>query len=246
MDVLPMYAMGSPEWVEHIFSTGPARNNKGHSKHTQYHQMFVPAMNSLMGVQGRNEACALLVLQYLFILGLIKRFKAQPFKTVSEEFGAEICPDFLVELPDGRLLVVEIKAERFITYALKQLFDRNHERFASFGMTYLVWSDQRPLNHDVRHHAIQMLRFSGEGIPRTEIDGLATFVTERRTATLSEIYEAGYDLGCLYAAAWEGKLFAPMCEAFSLQTKVTPWQQDDLQATFLDCKRSSNEWWDSL
>lgn len=246
MDALPMYEMGSPEWVERIFSTGPARNNKGHSKHTQYHQMFVPAMNTLMGAQGRNEACALLILQYLFTLGLIKRFKSQPFETVDAEFGAEICPDFLVELTDGRLLVVEIKTERFITHALKQLFDRNHERFSTFGMTYLVWSDKQPLNHAVRHHAIQMQRFSGEDIAHREIEGLVAFVTERRAVTLSEIYEAGFDLGCLYAAAWEGKLFAPWREAFRSETKVTTWQQEDLEATFLDCKRSSNEWWDSL
>lgn len=246
MTVLPMYPMGSPDWVEHVFSTGPARNNKGHSKHTQYHQGLVPAMNTLMGTQGRPEACALLVIQYLFTLGLVKRFKAQPFQTIEEEFEAEIFPDFLVELPDGRLLVIEIKTERFITHALKQLFDRNHERFKAFGMTYLVWSDKLPLNHATRHHAIQMRRFSGDDIPRTEIDGLAAFVAERRAVTLSEMYEAGFDLGCLYASAWEGKLFAPLCEEFSPRTKVTPWRQEDFEAIFLDCKRSSNEWWDSL
>jgi len=246
MDNLGTHAMGSPQWVKLIFSTGPVRNNKGHSKHTQYHQMFVPAMNTLMGGQGRNEAYALLVLQYLCVLGLIRRFKAQPFETVEAEFGAEITPDFLVELLDGRLLVVEIKSERFITHALKQIFDRNHERFATFGMTYLVWTDKKPLNHAIRHHVIQMQRFSGEDIPRTEIDALAGFVTVRRSVSLSEIYEAGFDLGCLYAAAWEGKVFAPWCEEFHPETKVTPWQQEDLEATFLDCKRSSNEWWDSL
>lgn len=246
MTVMPMYPMGSPDWVEHVFSTGPARNNKGHSKHTQYHQWFVPGMNTLMGAQGRPEACALLVIQYLFTLGLVKRFKAQPFETQDKEFGAEIYPDFFVELPDKRLLVVEIKTERFITHALKQIFDRNRERFKAFGMTYLVWTDKLPLNHATRHHAIQMQRFSGEDISRAEIDGLAAFVTERRAVTLSEIYEAGFDLGCIYASAWEGKLFAPLCEAFSPQTKVTSWRQEDFEAIFLDCKRSSNEWWDSL
>lgn len=238
--------MGSPEWVELIYSTGPARENKGHSKHTQYHQMFVPGMNSLMGVQGRNEACALLVLQYLFVLGLVRRFKAQPFLTNAEAFGAEICPDFLVELPDGRLLVIEIKAERFITHALKQIFDRNNRNFQTFGISYLVWSDKHPLNHAVRHHAIQMQRFAGEDIPRAEVESLVAFVNERRTATIRDIYEAGFDLGCLYAAAKEGKLFPPLCEAFSPETKVASWQQEDYEAIFLDCKRSSNDWWNSL
>jgi len=177
MPNLPMYPMGSPNWVEHVFSTGPARNNKGHSKHTQYHEVFIPGMNRRMGTQGRPEACALVVLEYLFALGLVKRFKAQPFMTTEEEFGAEIFPDFLVELPDGRLLVVEIKTERFITHALKQIFDRNNERFNTFGMTYLVWTDKKPLNHAVRHHAITMRRFSGEDIPRSEVENLAGFVT---------------------------------------------------------------------
>ena len=199
-----------------------------------------------MGTQGRPEACALVVLEYLFALGLVKRFKAQPFMTTKEEFVAEIFPDFLVELPDGRLLVVEIKTERFITHALKQIFDRNNESFNTFGMTYLVWTDKKPLNHAVRHHAIAMRRFSGEDIPRSEVENLAGFVTERRSATLQEIYEAGFDMGCLYVSAKEGKLFPPMCEPFYPQTKVTSWRQDDFEAIFLDCKRSSNEWWDSL
>lgn len=246
MKALEMYEMGSPDWVTQVFSTGPARSNKGHSKHTQYHQMFVPSMNVLMGAQGRREACALLALQYLHTLGLIARFKAQPFVTTEEEFGAQIFPDFLVQLPDGRLLVIEIKTERFITHALKLVFDRNIERFSNVGMTYLVWSDKQPLNHAMRHHLIQMQRFCGEDIPRTEIDGLTKLVSQRRAVKLSEIYDAGFDLGCIYAAAWEGKVFASWSEAFSSTSKITPWRTENLESTFLDGKRSSNEWWDSL
>jgi len=79
-----------------------------------------------------------------------------------------------------------------------------------------------------------------------EATTILTQGAERRSATLQEIYEAGFDMGCLYVATKEGKLFPPLCEPFHPQTKVTSWRQDDFEAIFLDCKRSSNEWWDSL
>lgn len=246
MAKLPQHSMGSPAWTEHVFSMGSARGIKGHSKHTQYHQTYVQSLNTMMGVQGRNEACALLMLQYFHGLGLVKRFKSQPFVTLKQEFGSEICPDFLVELPDQRLLVVEIKTDRFISHAVKLLFDSNSRRFKGFGLTYLVWTDLNPLNHAVRHHAIQMRRFSGDDIPREEIDGLTKMVTSRRTVTLREIYEAGFDIGCLYAAAWEGKIFIPLTKELGTETRVSSWREESYESIFLDCKRSSNEWWDSL
>lgn len=203
-------------------------------------------MNSKMGGQGRPETCALLALEYFHTLGLVRRFKEQPFKTTSDEFGAEICPDFLVELPDEHLLVLEIKTERFITHALQQKLDRNRAKFAEFGLRYLVWSDKHPLNHATRHHLIQLRKFAGENIPSEETTGLARFVGEKRAVSFEEIYQAGFDLGCFYAAASQGKIFAPLSEPFSPSTKVTAWRQENLESIFLDCKRSSNEWWSSL
>lgn len=246
MSKLPQHRMGSAGWKEHVFTMGPARDNKGQSKHTQYHQTYIPSLNAMMGVQGRGEACALLLLLYFQQLGLIKRFKSQPFITAVQEFGSEICPDFLVELPDQRLLVLEIKTERFVTYALKQLFDSNSRRFESFGMTYLVWTDLNPLTHAVRHHALQMRRSAGDEIPREEIDGLTNMVSSRRTVSFREVFEAGFDLSCLYAAVWEGRVFIPLTKNLERETLITSWREENFEALFLDCKRSSYEWWDSL
>ena len=237
--------MGSREWRDSVFCSGPARDNKGRSKHTQYHQRYSPTMKRLVGGQGRNECCALLALDYLAVRGLVKRFKSQAFETSTKEFGAKIVPDFLVEHQDDSLIVVEQKTSRFLTRDKQLILDENKKKFAEFGLKYMSWTDRRPLNHAARHNLINMNRFSGENIPVGEIERLFSLVDEKRALPLLKVHEAGFDLSCIYAAAWVGKIFFPIASALSFETVITAKPQEDLDSIFLDCQRSTDEWWRS-
>ncbi|STR44776.1 hypothetical protein [Iodobacter fluviatilis] len=245
METVNSPEMGTPAWLAVVFKTPPVRANKGQSKHTQYHQKIVPAMNRMMGAQGRTEACALLALEYSQKLGLIRQFKEQPFKTLEAEFGSEIYPDFLAVRPSGQILVIEIKTERFLTHSKQQTLEHNRERFEAFRMEYLVWTDKKPLNHPVRHHLINMNRFAGEDIPQELIQRLESHVTKHKALNLTALFEAGFTLDVIYSAAWAGKVFFPIVEAFSANTKITPWRQDHLEELFFGSENSSTGWWKS-
>ena len=133
--------MGSAEWVAQVFSTPPVRSLKGPSRATQYHEFWSQNMSRLIGTQGRNEAAAALVLDYLTTLGHLVRFKEQPFRTRVDECGVQIVPDFMAIDASGKIFVIEVKSARYITAEIQATLQRNAEVFRNFGMTYLYWKD---------------------------------------------------------------------------------------------------------
>jgi len=148
--------MGSLEWLEHVYSEPPARSLKGHSKRNQYHSIPTSPIGLTVGGQGRTEACAVMLLDYLGIAGYIARFKQQPFRTSLDEFGYQIVPDYLVNCTNGKHYVIEVKTSRYVTALVQATLDRNKEKFAKFGLKYLCWTDKHPHSHNVRHHLMEI------------------------------------------------------------------------------------------
>lgn len=244
----PMGTMGTPQWAEQVFSSPPVRKLKGHSLRTQYHQFLSTHLNQMVGVQGRNELCTALAIEYLISNGHLHRAKPQPFVT-PKEFGAEICPDFLVENATSEspsYFVIETKSKRFLTRVKQLELDHYREQFASFGIKYLVWTDQTPLNHSVRHHLINMRVGANRDVTPVERENLVTWVKSQFSPRIENFFYAGFDLDCLYAAAWHCELFFPITRPFAANTLLTCYPQVDLKAIFLNCTNSVDEWWIQL
>ena len=147
--------MGSPQWLDLVFSTPPVRGLKGHSKHTQYHQAYLSHTQQLVGCQGRNELNGLLMIEYLMTLGHITRVKPQPFTTRLAEFGCRITPDFLMlGKQESQIYAIEVKSQRFLTRLKHRQLELNRERFHKFGITYLAWTDASPLIGDFLYHGL--------------------------------------------------------------------------------------------
>jgi hypothetical protein len=237
--------MGSPAWVESIFNSPPVRKLKGHSKHTQYHQTFVESMGRLMGAQGATEASALMVLEYLTLRNQIRRFKEQPFRTTLAEFDNQIVPDFLAEGRHGELFILEMKTSRFLTRLKQSQLDLNKEKFARFGMTYLVWTDLHPLAHPVRHNLRHMRQY-GYNVPDSDTHTLELHIKERHSVKVKDLCAAGFDWGCVFAAAWKAQVFFPITKPFSLDTVISCAPAEDLGAIFLQLSAEPNGWWSSL
>lgn len=243
------FRLGSPEWTNFVFNTPPEVALKGHSKRTQYHQFKSAQLNCMVGVQGRNEACSALAIEYLLILGHLKRAKPQPFTTVQEEFGAAIRPDFLIEGVgnyDGRLFVVETKSARFLTRQVHLRLEEYRERFKACGIEYLIWTDKRPLNHSVRHHLINMWAAANRDVTSDERSALLAWIRNNEGVELSAMLNAGFDIDCLYATAWEGEAFFPITLPFDRKTQVATKPFNDFGAIFLQCDNALDSWWSSL
>lgn len=235
---------GSHAWVEEVFSTPAVIQLEGPSKATQFHDL--PTNGPRMGGQGRKEAAAILACNYMQTLGLVKRFKAQPFETPKESFGAAIRPDLLVELHHNSIaVVIEVKTERFLTRIVHTKLDYNRTQFEKHGLNYLVWTDSRPLNHAVRHHLFHMARFARQ-VPADEVASIVSIVSGRLRIRLDELLLSGVDLGALYAAAALGRVFFPVTKALAADSWISVERTDELESAFLGAVRRVDEWWTSL
>ena len=93
---------GSPAWIEAVYSSGPARSVEGRSRPTQ-RDMSVSALNKTSdAVEGRLEKIAVNLLEWLRNLGLVKRFKYQPFTFNERLHGVEASEGGLTALAGSR------------------------------------------------------------------------------------------------------------------------------------------------
>lgn len=243
-----MPIMGSQDWTDQVFASPPARILRGPSRSTQYHRYHSSQLNMMIGVQGRNEYCAALAIEYLARLGIFRRVKPQPFVTDLLDFGAAIIPDFLAE-GMGRTLqlyVIEMKSARFLTREKQVELETIRAKFLEYGIKYLVWTDQNPLSHPVRHHLINMRASSARDVPLTEIERLVAWSTSTRHPTLQSFYADNFDLDCLFAAAWIGKIFFPITKTLTKNTGLTHFPQEDYKQVFIDILSKTQHWWQSL
>jgi hypothetical protein len=140
----------------------------------------------MLELQGRNETTAALLLEYLTTLGHITRYKAQPFQTSADEFGYEIVPDFMAIDRSGKIFVIEVKSARFITPLTQSILERNRKTFSKFGITYLWWTDTKPLNKNVRFNLLNMRRHA-QLIPTDERTRFASHIHSRGLATVTSL-----------------------------------------------------------
>ena len=248
---MPTYSMGSKRWLESVFSSPPVDKLKHRSSYTQTHQPWQSGPERFAPVQGRGELHAFLALSYLKTLGLVGRFKEHPFETDATEFGRQIKPDFLAEIlghgeQPALPLVLEIKTARFLTEAVALELHSNQVGFAKFGLQYSVWTDRHPLRHGLRHNLINMHRASGEDINTQEVLRLRGFVSDAGSVTALKAIEAGFDLDCIFAAAWRGVIHFGLDEFLNLRSELTVNPVRDLRQIFLARRPASDDWWSSL
>ena len=145
----------SEAWLNAVFSSPPRRDIQRQSKTTTRWPHYSECSGSWMYGEGANEYTALLMLEYFWRLGIVRRFKPQPF-VLSEVGGPEErVPDLLVEMADRSLYVIPVKAKRFVTAEVQEKFDQERMLLEPLGFNYLVWTNrdalERPISHTVRH-----------------------------------------------------------------------------------------------
>lgn len=239
------YQLGSLGWAERVFATPPVRAIKGRSKSTQCHQIWSVRMSRMMDLQGRNEATAALLLEYLTTLGHIARYKEQPFRTQLDEFGYEIVPDFIATDTTGRIYVIEVKTARFITPLTLSTLERNRETFSKFGITYLWWTDTTPLGRHIRSNLISMRRYA-QLVPDEQRAQFAAHMHERGVATVSSLYHTSFDLGVLFASAWAGETAFAISRPIHSQTFISLQPTAEIRSIFLGDRLGPDSWWNSL
>lgn len=238
--------MTKSAWVDNIFSAPPARNLKGPAKYT--HAFRTPSSGGgVVDTQGNPETAATLLFDYFRNQGFIGRSKAQPFFTNKETFGAEICPDFIVEVivPTQTVFIIEVKMDAYLSEEVLTRLDENRKKFEELGFPYLVWTDQTHLGKLMTLN-LDSWRMNGANVPEDEIDIFVEWLRHVKDTSIGQAVRAGYSLDVIEAAAWLGKAFLPLNKEMHYETLLTASPQENLLEKYFSLQVAQKSWWSRL
>ena len=240
-----MHSFGSRDWAEHVFTTPPARIVKGRTRWTHRHLCWSGVLQRGAYVESRNELIGLLALEYLHNLGMVRRFKEQPFTTPSELFQAQYTPDFLFESSSGRLYLSEVKSKRFLTRDIERKLSNFKSEFIRYGLQFLLWTDKTPLNKTIAHNLIRLKMSTYEYFSTERIAELVDTLT-LQPLTVQELLYKSFDIDLVCSAAWDGKVFIPLHKPISTLTTVTLSPVEDFESYLINCDPDPDAWWHDL
>lgn len=140
----------SEAWREEIFNSKPRRNIEKEGKSTTRSQVTVEWTGRDEYINGGHERVAALLLEQLYIDGYVRRWKPQPINLL-ELGGPDAVPDFLVELDDRTLHVIEVKAKRFVSSDLLARFGNFEEFLKPLGFAFHLWTNADKLSSATSH-----------------------------------------------------------------------------------------------
>lgn len=237
-------------WLTEVFRSPPRRNVRGRSRPTQRFIFEDANGGDLIVAEGGNEMTAAILLRYLKNIGIVKRYKLQPFNLNEICPGLDATPDFLVELRDGRIYILEIKARRFINADVLNKIETVRAALLEHKLQYLLWTDRDPygITNKIHRSIWNNTReiFRGWAIPMDQ-------------ETEEKIREKVIDPNCSIGdidklVGWDMTIAALARGLFFINLEETINEKSTVQATFpaevgehfFATRSNSKTWWDSL
>ncbi len=160
----------------------------------------------------------MLLFEQLWREGYVSRYKAQPFTL--EEIGGPVkrVPDFLVELFDGRVYVVQIKAERFCTDAVKNILDVDRVFLLEHGLEQLLWTDKSVLSNALKTNMLRLDLAARHPPERSVLDDMRR--SAQQAKTLGDL-QPKFDWEEIMAAIATQRIFVSHLEAYHEETPLS-------------------------
>lgn len=236
--------LGSREWLERVFASGPTRDPNGRSRPTQRY-LTNGTDDSVLVAEGGNTATARSLLTTMQNAGLVRRMKLEPFDLNRADHGVDATPDIVFEAHDGRVYVVETKASKFLTE--EKLAKQRHVEsvLTQSGMTYLFWTDVWPLSSVVWRQIRELRRLGTSDVPFDRILAVAQTVAEGPT-TMEELRQAGLYRQYVLAAVWAGQAHLDLFSPLSAQSAVSADPRQRRFDSVLTAPVAAYDWWTSL
>lgn len=233
----------SRAWTDSVFSSSPRRDIDKKSKSTTRFPVFIGDGVPDMYAEGLNEFVALLSIRHLQTLGIVRRFKAQPFAL--EEIGGPKTrvPDVLVELQDMSLHVVQVKAKRFLTPEVEAAFQDERQILESLGFNYHVWTDRDKTGRPISQSARLLDRGFRNPAPLETFEAIYESATQ--ASRLGELLlEFGWD-DTISAAAHQ-IFHIDITEAIHEESPISARRPAHYESYFFGCRNISHNWWETL
>lgn len=234
--------IGSPTWVERVFSSPEAREVWGLSRPTQRYGVRGP--NGLpQWAEGGNEATARALMVLGQTTGQILRWKSQPFALEKATHGMKAVPDLMFQTANGSIYVAEPRSCRFLN-AKKLAETKAVEKVLSESglITYLFWTDLWPLCPATTRLVRELRRCGTAAIPVQSINALAE-VLQAGPKSFFELRQLGYFRDVVMAAVWHGRAHIDLYKAVHDSTVVSAdLAQRGFEKTLIAPVRSQSIW----
>lgn len=216
----PMKQAGIPQrpsqaWLRAVFDSPPRRDIENKSGSTTRHPHYANCVNQRLCAEGGNENGAMLLFEQLWREGYVTRFKTQPFILTELDGPAGRVPDFLVELFDGRVYVVQIKAERFCTDPVKKELDIDRTFLLEKGFEFLLWTDKSVLTHEFKTNMLSLDKAAQHPPAQHVLDDLE--LSAQTAKTLGDL-QSKFGWEEIMAAIAYQKIFVSHLESYHEET----------------------------
>jgi hypothetical protein len=234
----------SAAWLDEVFESPPRRNIKLKSKSTTRTPHRSGQHSRMMYAEGNNELCALRLLEHLWRCRFVRRFKEQAFDLYELGGPRDHVIDILVELFNGEVHVLQIKAKRFLTIEVQAVLDIEKEFVESKGMHFHLWTNcdwlGSPISHSV-NHIDRGYRFPAE---RQQRELIGQRVSDG-AATLGPLLdEFGWD--DVMSAAAHLHFFIAITKEINEYSPVKKTLSPNFYSFLFKSRDASASWWDSL
>lgn len=233
----------SRAWREEVFSSPPRRDIARESKATTRLPVLVPMQGCTFYGDGGNEHVALLLLRHFQSIGIVRRFKSQPFYL--EELGgpSKLIPDILVELRDSSLHVIECKSNRFVTDEVKERFALEEQCLVGLGFRFHVWTNRDKVGQPISS-TVRELDRGFRRPPSSEIVNRISACVCSKTTLGDLLVDFGHDdvIGAAAVCAIHFDLRRKLHET----SAVTLLPSAEYQDHFFESRHVPDGWWASL
>jgi hypothetical protein len=235
-------ARPSKAWREEIFSSSPRIDVDKRGTQTTRHPVFMERTNRMIYAWGGYERIALHLLEHLWREKLVRRWKSQPFN-FAELGGFDAVPDILVELFNGDLHVIEVRAWRFLTDDMKAKYGRGRDFLQPLGFKHHVWTNHDVLSSKTSHTVAELDRGRMFPAPAETIEAIREAAkAATRLAELDEQFGWDDTLSAAAQLAFHFDITEPLYENTQILRNHSPERYLHLFAA----RNAAEEWWQAL
>lgn len=232
-------------WLDATFKSPAARSVQGRGRPTQRFAFGSDACGAVIHCEGGNELTAALVLEQFWRIGIVRRYKMQPFQLAEFGYPTDAVPDILVELCDDRVFSIEVKAAKYFTAERKLKFDAEREFLRQHALPHLLWTDTKELSRRVWHASRHLQRgFAFDVEASTKLELSQSLSTARTLGDLMLLPACSWDQ--LMAAASRGYFHLDLKEKFHEKARIHSTGARTVYGDFLVDRDEPSNWFDTL
>ena len=232
----------SEAWRQEIFSSPPRIDIQKNGKSTTRHPVSVGWTGQDTYVSGGHERVAALLMEALWAVGYVRRWKPQPLNLMEID-GPDITPDFLCELHDRTLHVIEVKAKRFVSPEIDEKFMLEKALLNPKAINFLLWTNADALSSATSHTVSELERCRRYSSPPEIVNEIR--LKAGSLQTLGQLLEQ---------YSWDDVLSAAAQQAFHFDFTKQIHEKTPLlrnyshsRYDYLFARRdAAASWWDSL